>query len=301
MGAIFISYRRDDAEGQAGRLYDDLVSRFGDNQVFMDVAGIDAGTDFRVAIDKNIASCSVLLALIGKDWINAKDAENNRRLDNPNDFVRLEIASALKRDIPVIPVLVRDAAMPRSEQLPIDCQNLIYRNGVELSHARWDSDVNVLINALIKHIEETKPVSSSQQRTDVQNNPSKTRKWLTGTLMLAAVIGAGIAISFLPDRSPVRPAKNITQIITSPNQTPAVEIDEPRRVFYVCKLDPNGDNFLSLRAGPDSSSQEIKKLGPNSRLKILHANGLWLFAKTLDGTTGWVFSRWVCPVTPVKQ
>ena len=148
MRAIFLSYRRDDAEGEAGRLFDDLTSEFGTNRVFMDVAGIEPGRDFRKVIDHNVASCGVLLAMMGKGWIDAKDDAGRRRLDDPMDFVRLETASALRRDIPVIPVLVHGGRMPRSEQLPEDLKDLAYRNGVELTHARWDSDVQVLIKAL---------------------------------------------------------------------------------------------------------------------------------------------------------
>jgi hypothetical protein len=152
MRAIFISYRRDDSEGQAGRLYDDLARRFGEDCVFMDVAGIEPGLDFRKVIDRHVASCGVLLAVIGPTWTEAKNEKGERRLDNPLDFVRLETASALKRDIPVIPVLVHGARMPRTEQLPDDLKELTYRNGLELTQARWDSDVEVLIKALKRHI-----------------------------------------------------------------------------------------------------------------------------------------------------
>lgn len=152
MRAIFISYRREDAEGQAGRLYDDLVSKFGENSVFMDVVGIDAGRDFRKAIDENVASCGVLLAIIGRNWLNAKYPDGRRRLDDSTDFVRLETSSALKRDIPVIPVLVQGAVMPRAEELPEEIKDLAYRNAVELTHARWDSDMEVLARALRRYI-----------------------------------------------------------------------------------------------------------------------------------------------------
>jgi flagellar biosynthesis GTPase FlhF len=157
MRAIFISYRREDAEGQAGRLFNDLAKHFGENAVFMDVAGITAGRDFRRAIEEQVASCGVLLAMIGKNWIDAKDESGRRRLEDPADFVRLETASALKRDIPVIPVLVQGARIPRKEQLPEDLAELAYRNGVELTHARWDSDVQVLIKALSRQLKLEKP------------------------------------------------------------------------------------------------------------------------------------------------
>jgi TIR domain len=153
MRAIFISYRREDAEGQAGRLFDDLARHFGEDTVFMDVAGIEPGRDFRRVIDEHVASCDVLLAMIGKTWIDAADESGRRRLEDPMDFVRLETASALKRDIPVVPVLVHGAHMPRADQLPADLAELAYRNGVELTHARWDSDVQVLIKALSPYVQ----------------------------------------------------------------------------------------------------------------------------------------------------
>ena len=97
MRGIFISYRRDDAEGQAGRLFEDLANTFGAERVFMDVTGIEPGRDFRRVIERQIASCSVLLAIIGKDWLTASDDKGARRLDDPLDFVRLETSSALTR------------------------------------------------------------------------------------------------------------------------------------------------------------------------------------------------------------
>lgn len=150
--AIFISYRRDDTEGEAGRLFDDLVRAYGDNSVFMDVAGINPGMDFRKAIDDNVSSCGVLLAMIGPTWAGITNSSGERRLDDPNDFVRLEIASALGRDIAVIPVLVHDAKMPRPDQLPENLKNLAYRNSVEITHARWNSDVQLLTQALSQYV-----------------------------------------------------------------------------------------------------------------------------------------------------
>jgi TIR domain-containing protein len=129
-------------------LFDDLVKHFGEHMVFMDVAAIEAGRDFRKAIEEGVVKCGVLLVLIGPEWLNAKDEAGARRLDDPGDFVRIETASALKRDIPVIPVLVRGAQMPRAEQLPDELKDLAYRNCIELTHARWRSDIHLLIEAL---------------------------------------------------------------------------------------------------------------------------------------------------------
>jgi len=121
----------------------------------MDVAAIEPGRDFRKAIDQSVSTCSVLLAVIGQGWLGSTDPGGGRRLDDVNDFVRIELASALRRDIPVVPVLVQSAKMPHEEQLPDDLKELAYRNAVELTHARWKSDVQVLLRALGPHLDES--------------------------------------------------------------------------------------------------------------------------------------------------
>ena len=146
--AIFISYRREDSQGEAGRLFDDLTLAFSERDVFMDVDAIQPGRDFRKAIQESVLQCRVLLCIIGVDWLSCAHATGGPRLNDPNDYVRLEIAEALRRDIPVIPVLVQGARMPKLEELPPDLIDLAYRNAVELAHARWKSDVQVLIRAL---------------------------------------------------------------------------------------------------------------------------------------------------------
>lgn len=189
MAGIFLSYRRSDAEGQAGRLYDDLVEKFGRDTVFMDVAGIEAGRDFREAIDQHVTACGVLLAIIGKDWVSATDGKDQRRLNDPSDFVRLEIVSALKRGIPVVPVLVRGATMPQPEELPDDCKDLCFRNAVELTHARWDSDTELLVKALSRYV-------SRSPNTLVEPIPAKQpgqRAWLNGFLIALIVLIGGAA------------------------------------------------------------------------------------------------------------
>lgn len=119
----------------------------------MDVAGIEPGRDFRKAIDQSVATCTVVLAVIGQEWLDLRDSHGGRRLDDASDFVRIELASALRRDIPVVPVLVRGAKMPQAEQLPDDLKELAYRNAVELTHARWKSDVQVLLQALRPYLD----------------------------------------------------------------------------------------------------------------------------------------------------
>lgn len=169
MRGIFISYRREDAEGQAGRLFDDLSAHFGRDAVFMDVAAIKKGLDFRRIIYEHVTSCGVLLVIIGKRWLSATDSKGKRRLDDPNDFVRLETAAALSRGIPVVPVLVQDASMPKEQDLPDVLKELAFRNGTELTHARWDSDVKLLIEDITSYVGTPAMAESSTQPTREQS------------------------------------------------------------------------------------------------------------------------------------
>jgi hypothetical protein len=164
---IFISYRRDDSEGEAGRLFDDLTREFGAQSVFMDVAGIGPGVDFVKAIETNVAGCGVLLAVIGPTWATITNAHGLRRLDDPNDFVVLEIASALKREVPVIPVLVHAAKMPTPDQLPESLKDFSHRNSVELSHTRWPTDVSLLIEALKSYVVPSKETAPEPVHANV--------------------------------------------------------------------------------------------------------------------------------------
>jgi streptogramin lyase len=149
MAGVFISYRRDDCAGHAGRLYDRLADRIGESSVFMDVDAIELGADFGVRIDEAIGACRLVIVLIGDDWLDIADSAGRRRLEDPTDFVRREVATALRRsDVRVIPVLVEGATMPPVERLPEDLKALARRNALELSDAGWRYDVERLIEAV---------------------------------------------------------------------------------------------------------------------------------------------------------
>jgi formylglycine-generating enzyme required for sulfatase activity len=141
---IFVSYRRDDSSGHAGRLFDKLVARFGNDRIFMDIDTIEPGEDFVTVIESAVASCDILIAVIGRNWLSGRSGATGR-LNDPNDFVRVEIAAALARNIRVIPVLVQKATMPTRQDLPPDLANLARRNAVELSDLRWQNDVEQLM------------------------------------------------------------------------------------------------------------------------------------------------------------
>jgi formylglycine-generating enzyme required for sulfatase activity len=147
MARIFLSYRRDDSSGHAGRLYDRLSQHFGRDNLFMDVDTIALGLDFVEVIQDAVKSCDVLLAVIGRQWLTSTDPLGHRRLDNPEDFVRLEITTALERRIRVIPVLVGGASMPRSTELPDVLQSLARRQALAVGD-HFHPDVDRLIAAL---------------------------------------------------------------------------------------------------------------------------------------------------------
>ena len=146
MQGIFISYRRQDSQSAAGRLADDLKKNLAGVSVFRDVETIQPGMDFVDVINHALQSCGVLLAVIGPRWLTSVDSAGQRRLDNPDDFTRLEIATALKRgDVRVIPVLVEGAQMPEPSDLPEDLRALARRNALELTDNRWNFDVSRLV------------------------------------------------------------------------------------------------------------------------------------------------------------
>jgi hypothetical protein len=150
-GHLFISYRRSDSADITGRIYDRLVDEFGRDTIFKDVDSIPLGTNFKEYLDRKVSECNVLLAIIGDGWTESSDASGKRRLDDPQDFVRLEIESALERGIPVIPLLVRGAPMPSEKDLPASLRKLVYQNGIPI---RPDPDFHRDMDRLISALDE---------------------------------------------------------------------------------------------------------------------------------------------------
>lgn len=164
MTRIFISYRRDDAGGYSLLLFQRLVEHFGRGRIFMDIDTIEPGVDFVDMIERAVGACDALIALVGKHWLTLEDDKGRRRIDNPEDFVRLEIAAALARQVRVIPVLVRGAQMPASDELPDPIMALARRNAFELSDARIQYDLDRLIQVLDKS--SRKPMRPTQSWLD---------------------------------------------------------------------------------------------------------------------------------------
>ena len=151
---IFISYRRDDAAYVTGHINDLLRKEFGDAAVFTDVDNIALGVDFRAVLDETVSQCHVLLAVIGSNWLTVRDKDGQLRLNDPADFVRIEIESALNRNIPVIPLLVSGAKMPAAEDLPESLRPLAFRNGIQIRPAPdFGVDMARLVKNLQRHFE----------------------------------------------------------------------------------------------------------------------------------------------------
>lgn len=147
MSGIFIAYRRRDVSYIAGRLADELGAHFGREAVFRDIDSLRPGDDFTAAIKRAVAECDVMLVLIGDDWLTAT-GPRGRQMDDPSDLMRLEIATALKRNILVIPILVENARMPTAKELPRELQPLTRRNALVLTDLRWGNEIDQLIRAL---------------------------------------------------------------------------------------------------------------------------------------------------------
>jgi hypothetical protein len=147
-GGIFVSYRRQETSHLAGRLYDRLAGRFGEGQVFIDVDAIEPGVDFAKKIFRAVAACKVLLAIIGPTWLTVADERGHRRLDDPNDIVRLEVEASLARSVLVIPILVEGAVMPTRQDLPESLADLARRNALPIRHESFHSDARRLVAAI---------------------------------------------------------------------------------------------------------------------------------------------------------
>lgn len=185
-GRIFISYRREETAYPAGWLYDRLADRYGGGQVFKDVDSIQLGDDFVESITRAVGSCDVVLVLIGDEWLTITDEHGRRRLDDPDDFVRLEVQAALTRNVRVIPILVDRARMPRADELPNTLAKLVRRQALEFSPARFEFDTSRLFKVLDNTLEEVRRTQDDGGMAD----------------------GASTAPASAPDRAPPQPEQN---------------------------------------------------------------------------------------------
>jgi len=208
MAGVFISYRRDDTAGHAGRLFDTLVRRFGEPAVFMDLTDIAPGSDFVETIERAVGSCDVLLVLIGRNWLKSADSQGRSRLEDPQDFIRHEVATALSRNIPVMPILLQGARMPTADELPQDLKALARRQAIELSESRWETDVARLEEAISRQCSSTPPARSVPPETRSH------RRRLAPRVVIAGAVMAIVIVAF------TRWASSRTDGVPTPEPTP---------------------------------------------------------------------------------
>ncbi len=219
---IFISYRVQDTAGETGRLVDDLKQHFADGQLFMDIDNLEPGVEFDVVIEKYLNSCEVMLVVIGPHWLGNLEHQT-ARINDPNDWVKLEVSSALKRRIRVIPVLVDGACLPKEEELPPELKPLLKRQSYELSNKRWQYDVGRLIDFLIRVVGITpqKPTYTAEQRAGLSN-----KFWIYLASVIVFILVAVLIIINLPKQkteNAVSPGKRQDSLQTSAPDSLAID------------------------------------------------------------------------------
>ena len=180
-GRIFVSYRRQETSGIAGRLHDRLAEHFGARRVFIDVDSIEPGLDFAESIERAVDASEVLLAVIGPQWLTTTDEVGHRRLDDSEDVVRLEIEAALRRGIRVIPLLVEGARMPRRQELPESLGSLAHRHGLALRHESFHDDSARLLKTLDKILAEERPKPNDDRPPDLSSKDKSGKSNRNGT------------------------------------------------------------------------------------------------------------------------
>lgn len=275
MSKIFINYRRDDSSGYAGRLYDRLADHFGKDHVFMDIDQIEPGEDFIEVIHEKLKAVQAAVVLIGKHWLDIKDENGQRRLEHPDDWVRLEIASLLERKIRVIPVLVGDVAMPKSSQLPDALANLARRQAYEISDQRFHDDVDKLIQALerimgvpatpasVRAVSET-AATSSIHSTALPDPPPSNRSALI--YVAVAILLAGMLWSYFSINKPELTSGDIYEpMVTNPVAIGSSSVAPPAVATQTTveqTVTVFSENKVSQVKDKDKLEQSIKNSGP---------------------------------------
>ena len=256
-GRAFISYRRDDTSGYAGRIYDRLQRRF-PGQIFMDVTDIRAGVDYVELIEREVRISSVLVALIGRHWL------DGNRLQDTDDLVNREIALALKNDVSVIPVLLRGAHMPSVSELPEDLKGLARKNAVEVGETTFDRDAEALIRALEPKL----------------GNKKLRRRLLAATASLVLLVGIAVGV-YIKNRPHAQLALDTTSGSTGNPAQPGPEktsstgnpaIDELKKAFGNFQVPVSGTSGTNNRANTGEATSPPFEFDPVGRWSVA-ANG----------------------------
>jgi hypothetical protein len=288
VAGIFLSYRREDAGGHAGRLYDKLANRFGAEMVFRDIDTLRPGANFVEHIESSVAAADVVLAMIGRDWVAATDADGRPRLEDANDYVRLELEAALRRDILVIPVLVRNATMPRAADLPGELVPLAQRNAFELPDQHWPFAVDALL-AAIEEVAPTLGSAAHGNRGEVETAGS-TSAW---ELALDRVDVSRLEPSELVEKLKAvcadfdggrRPGEAVITFATASTGTSRQLLILTSEVLEIHSAEKSGK-----KGAPPKCARELIRLSNVQRVRIVGrlSKGLMLYLKTPVEVAPW--------------
>lgn len=276
MPATFISYRREDSAGYAGRLHEELEGRFGRERIFRDVDTLQPGQDFEAAIRDRLRQCQACVVMIGPGWLKAQTADGQLRLHQPGDYVSMEIAEALRRpDVLVVPVLVGGARMPASRELPETIRGLSRRHALTVRDETWEADMDRL-GAALRHADPAADRPATLQRT----SRTALGRWAV-PIGLALVLVAVAAWLLRGAAPPERPAASGVSAAASAEPGPAVAIDVPARseirlgdvIFAILSgsVQSRGDTtrvWLRVRASNEHLSAATNVLDGSFRLML---------------------------------
>jgi hypothetical protein len=255
VATTFISYRRDDSAGYAGRLHEALERRLGPHRIFRDVDTLRPGEDFVRAITERVRQCRVFLVLIGQEWLDARDAAGRRRLDLDEDYVRLEIAAALNRDdLLLVPVLIEGAAMPAARELPESIRTLANRHTISLRDETWDADVDRLA-ALVLQNETHGAASSEPADRGLPHARGNSRRslWIAGAAAIV-VLAALLIVATQVDRDGGPSASSSAASALSPAMAYAIRVPNVAEVAHGSVL----YTLVAGSVGPHGPAHELR-------------------------------------------
>jgi YVTN family beta-propeller protein len=304
---IFISYRREDSAFPAGWLYDRLAEHFGDAQVFKDVDSIRLGDDFVEAIRTAVGSCAVLLALIGAKWLTVTDNQGRRRLNDPEDFVRLEIEAGLARKVRVIPVIMEGARMPSAAELPASLRELAFRQALELRPNRFKSDTSHLLRVLddmfVQRPGLTRQVTGPPRASNGPWTRPLSARWTAIAALAVAAAIAGSTYAALPSAPPAGPgggtrSAGVPPAVRTHRAAPGAPITVGSHPDWIA-ITQNGKTAY-VTDGGDGTVTPINLLTkvPGAPIKV--GNRPSGIAITPDGKTAYVTNQADGTVTPVN-
>ncbi len=268
MSGIFISYRRSDSPDATGRVYDRLVAEFGRAQVFKDVDSIPLGRDFRGHLNDIVGNCGVMLAIVGPHWTEARNPAGQRRLEDPDDFVRIELETALARDIPVVPVLVGHAQIPVASELPGSLGSLVFRQSIEVRpDPDFHNDATRLVTAL-RAILDPEAVAAEQAAAAITRAAAATGRQSDrrlGWIVAAVVLGITTAVLAVPTIRYLRlapPPEIRTDIVTPATSQP-----------YSFALSPDGRQIVFVASGDGASRLWLRSLASTTAQPLAGTEG----------------------------